>query len=356
MMAQTGPPATSQFINPLHSPQWDLTLHQFSASTFFHTSQWAQVLAEAYGYNPQYLLHKEGTRAISALPLMEVRSVLTGKRAVCLPFTDECAPLLGEGKTLLDFLEPLREAALQRRWDYVELRSDQAQGIAGAQISGEFLVHRLILEANEEQQMTKLRDSTRRNIRKSQRDGVEVDYSASREAMLAFYRLHCNTRRRHGLPPQPKRFFELIHKFVVQSGHGFVSIARFENKCIAGAVYFQFGSRAIYKFGASDPAYQHLRANNLVMWNSILRLQQAGIKELSFGRTDIDDTGLLQFKRGWGAEEKALRYYRVLTRSAKKPRSAAISHHRFGLGRRVATHLPIPVLRWIGSVIYRHMG
>ena len=295
MMARSRTPASSEFLNPLQTPQWDRYLEQFPTATFFHTSQWARVLAEAYSYTPYYLLRRDGNRAVALLPLMEVRSALTGTRAVCLPFTDECCPLLSDSRTVLDLFDSIREIATQKHWNYVELRSDLAQLNGDSQVSSEFLVHRLILEATEEQQSEKLRNSTRRNIRKSQRDGVVVEHLDSREAMQAFYTLHCHTRRRHGLPPQPKRFFEAIHQFVIEPGHGFLSIARFHGKCIAGAVYFHFASRAIYKFGASDPAYQHLRANNLVMWEAIRHLRNHGIGEVWFVRTDIDDEGLLQF-------------------------------------------------------------
>ena len=354
MPAQFQSPQSSEFVNPMQAPQWNLTLQQFPGATIFHTAQWAQVLAEAYGYTPHYLLSRQGDRT-GVLPLMEVRSALTGNRAVCLPFTDECSPLLSEGKSAADLIGSAREVALQKHWDYVELRSDLAQGFDGAQLSQEFFVHHLALEASDAQQVKKLRGSTMRNIRKSERDGVVVNHLDSTDAMHAFYDLHCLTRRRHGLPPQPRRFFDLIHQLIIQPGLGFVTSARFQNKWIAGAVYFQFGSSAIYKFGASDPAYQHLRANNLVMWSAIQRLQQKGIRELSFGRTDIDDEGLLQFKRGWGAVESTLRYYRVLTGS-KASRTPSTARQGYALTRRIAEHLPLPVLRWIGGVIYRHMG
>jgi len=46
-------------------------------------------------------------------------------------------------------------------------------------------------------------------------------------------------------------------------------LASHKGKNIASAVYFHFGDKAIYKYGASDRKYQHLRANNLVMWEAI---------------------------------------------------------------------------------------
>ena len=104
-------PRSSEYLNPFETPRWNLTLQQFSGATIFHTAQWAQVLAGAYGYTPYYLLYKDGDRPIAALPLLEVRSRLTGKRAVCLPFTDECSPLLSEGVGLSDLFDRIRDVS-----------------------------------------------------------------------------------------------------------------------------------------------------------------------------------------------------------------------------------------------------
>jgi len=57
-----------------------------------------------------------------------------------------------------------------------------------------------------------------------------------------------------------------IFDHVISRDHGDVVLASFNEKVIAGAVYFDFGEKAIFKYGASDRAYHHLRPNNLIMW------------------------------------------------------------------------------------------
>jgi hypothetical protein len=46
-----------------------------------------------------------------------------------------------------------------------------------------------------------------------------------------------------------------------------------------------------------------LRANNLVMWEAIRWFSRNQFRSLHFGRTDQVQEGLMQFKRGWGAED-----------------------------------------------------
>ena len=41
------------------------------------------------------------------------------------------------------------------------------------------------------------------------------------ESVQTYYALHCRTRRRHGLPPQPFRFFSNMQRRMLQAGPGF---------------------------------------------------------------------------------------------------------------------------------------
>ena len=102
--------------------------------------------------------------------------------------------------------------------------------------------------------------------------------------MESYYRLHCQTRRRHGLPPQPFKLFAAIQEHVLAPGLGCVITALDRARPIAAAVFMQFGGKALYKFGASDFKYQHLRGNNLVMWEAIRWFASRGCSRLHFGR------------------------------------------------------------------------
>jgi lipid II:glycine glycyltransferase (peptidoglycan interpeptide bridge formation enzyme) len=130
-------------------------------------------------------------------------------------------------------------------------------------------------------------------------------------------------------------------------------VAFYEDVAIAASVYFHFGTTAVYKYGASDKQYQHLRANNLVMWEAIRWLCGQGFSNLHFGRTDLDHAGLRQFKTGWGAAESKLSYHRYnLRTSAFDSNGSRASQAHTKLFRR----MPMPVLNFLGSVLYRHMG
>ena len=63
---------------------------------------------------------------------------------------------------------------------------------------------------------------------------------------------------------------------------------------MAGAIFFSFGSRALYKFGASDVQSQHLYPNYLLFWHAMQWLGQHNYTEICFGRTAPGNQGLLQ--------------------------------------------------------------
>ena len=345
---------TFEVVNPLAEPCWNRWVLEHEEARIFHSAEWARVLAECYGYSARCGLLKDAGRVVALLPVIEVSSLLTGRRGVSLPFSDECAPLLGEEVRLESLVEPMREFGRQRGWEYLELRGG-AESIPGAVRSEEFTMHYLSLDGSEDQQFQKLRSCQRRNIQKARREGVEIHRFQTLEAIDDYYALHCLTRRRQGIPPQPRRFFHLIHENMIAPGHGFVLLARFGGQPVAGGVYFQFGHKALYKFGAWNRAFQHLRANSLLMWEAICHFRRAGVTQLSLGRTAPQQAGLLQFKRGWGAEEVRMPYYRISLRKqvCLKPVDGDEGN---GFARRIMRRLPIPVLRFLGVLAYRHVG
>jgi hypothetical protein len=171
--------------------------------------------------------------------------------------------------------------------------------------------------------------------------------------LTEFYDLNSLTRRRHGLPSQPFHFFKKVYDHIISRNLGLLVIASYEKNPIAGAVYFHFGEKALYKYGASDMNYQHLRANNLVMWEAIKWYSENGHKSLHLGRTEPENRGLIQFKSGWEAYEQQIHYYRYdLNKGSFVSGSSKVT----GFYNKIFRNMPIPVLNRIGNILYKHVG
>ena len=340
-----------KILDPTQIDSWDEKVAVLRGVSFFHGRAWAKVLTQSYGYRPVYFTESE--RCLSAvIPMMEVSSFLTGKRAVSLPFTDYCEPLVPHTEVSKVLFEAIVQEGKKRRWKYIELRGG-TDFLGDGPASAWFYRHTLDLTPGAETLFKSLRDSTRRNIKRAEKEGVTVRFETTPEALREFYRLNCLTRREHGLPPQPWQFFEHLHDEILAKGMGSVALADYKGNTIAANVYLHANGEAIYKYGASDKTYQNLRANNVSCGRPSSVTRSKGARSLCFGRTEPENEGLRQFKTGWGSEESIINYYRYdLAADAFVPGPKAVSAR----ANRAFSRLPVPALKAVGNLLYRHMG
>jgi hypothetical protein len=337
----------TQTVDPCGDGRWDEFVRNHPAATIFHTSAWAAVLRDTYGHRPAYQLSESSGKCVGGACLLEVRSFLSGKRGVGLPFTDECAVLAEEGSGFGHFWEKAIELAKKKGWRSVEFRGVPP----GMSPSVEFLTHNLGLGESAEM-FAGIASPVRTAIRKAEKAGITIEIETTSQAIEQYYALHCLTRRKHGAPPQPFRFFANIYEHLIRRGLGFVVLAQHESRAVAGAVFFHFGGRAVYKFGASDPRRANLRPNNLVMWSAIVHLAQIGCKTLNFGRTSLSNDGLRRFKLGWGAEEKRLGYIHF---DCGEEKIARIVDRSSGAHTALFSRMPVFLLKQAGAALYPHL-
>ncbi len=293
-------------VDPGRIGSWNELLLSHPEALPFHTAEWFEVLRKTYGHRPAYCAVFEGKALAALLPVAEVESWLTGRRGVSLAFADCCPALLGRGIEYSRFLQEVLEIGRERKWKYFEARGVPA-GLS-VQPSLEFYRHTLDLVRGEGDLFAGFTSELRTSIRRAEKLGVKVEMCRNPESMEIYYNLHCKTRRRHGLPPQPLEFFHNLHEQMIAHNLGVVAVASHGQKPVAAAVFLHFGRNAVYKYGASDRGFQHLRANNLVMWEAIRWHAGKGFGLLDFGRSGLGDEGLCRFKRSFGAAEEKLRY------------------------------------------------
>ena len=311
------------------------------------------MLASTYGYTPQYIVRETAGQLRLVLPFMEVRSLLTGTRGVSLPFTDTCRALVNEPSSPQELHEELLSLGRARKWAYLELRGTPPF-IREASPSVSFFGHRLQLPSDPTVLFPRFDSAVRRAVRKAESVGVTVTFESSLESVRIFYRLLCKTRTRHGLPPQPWSFFANVHRHIIGSGSGDVVIARVGQVPVAGAVFLHGDTDVLYKFAASDDAFQHLRGNNLVLWRAIEHYARQGRRYLDLGRTSLTNEGLRRFKLSWSAEEQTIDYYRYSMKTGNVVPTPDKATE--GLHTRVFRSLPQALTRLIGAAAYKHLG
>jgi len=297
---------------------------------------------------------------------MEVASPLTGRRGVSLPFSDFCPVLTDADGESRQLFQAAVEFGRSQKWQYLELRPASAADALAFEPDGErgsraeqddsstgFYTHVIDLRGDEGAILAQMDDPMRRGIRKADKAGLKIEFSDSLEAIHTYYRLHAFTRKRHGLPPQPFRFFENIARFVLATREGFVAIAKLGSEPVAAMVCFHHGEAAIYKFGASNMNFQNLRPNNLLFYEVLKHYSRAGFARLNLGRTSLANEGLRKFKLSLGAREERLGYKRFDFRSNSFvpviDRAETWANHLFRL-------LPLPLLQMAGRLLYPHLS
>lgn len=340
-------------LDPLADPRWERFVAATASASVFAHPAWLGLLARQYRYGMSALCVTGGDgEPLLGLPVARVESRLTGRRLVALPFSDVCPPVRGAGAdaeadaSLAGALVELRRTSGLD----VEVR-ERLSDVPGAQVVPRFLVHRLALESDADAVLARASKSQiRRGIKKAEREGVTTRVATDRAALDAFYALHLRTRRRQGVPIQPKSFIRAFEQ-LFDRGLGYVMSAEHEGRTIAAAVFLAHGDTVVYKYGASDERFLAVRPNNLLFADAIRRACAAGHATLDFGRTDADNTGLAAFKRAWGAEERELSYTYLADRP---PREAS------GLVHKALAELirrgPERTGQAIGSALYRHVG
>jgi CelD/BcsL family acetyltransferase involved in cellulose biosynthesis len=335
-------------ILDVENQAWTAFVDGHPDATPFHHPSWSQLLADCYRLRPRVAAVLDGTGAIVAgLPLIEVGRG-SHRRWVSLPFTDRCAPLVRTDPGAPMLAEQLEDTRRELRLRSIEVRDRLAGG--GGWVVPQGYWHELPLTPEPDELYAGFHKLRVRLLRRAEREGVVVERGGSkRDLCEVFYGLHVATRRRLGVPVQPRRFFELLWDRMLARKLGFVLIARNGTAPIASAVFLASNGRVTYKFSASDSRYARLGGSTAVLWEAIRLSCRNEDRVLDFGRTEEGNPGLRGFKLGWGAREEPLNYT-VLAAGAPSMRKGR-THAALGA---VIRHSPQWVARASGALAYRY--
>jgi hypothetical protein len=332
-------------------PRWMDFILTCPQANIFHHPAWVQLMHECYGYPASILVVSDAQGTIrSGLPVMKVSSFITGRRWVSLPFSDYCNPLYRDDSALQEltgqlvrFFQSNPLKTMEVRWKLPERQEIQQ--------ASEFVLHTIQLDPDPKQVSRHFKRTHLQNIHTAEERGVSVSFGDRLEDLKIFYDLQLETRKRHGVPAQPWKYFELLWQHIVKAGMGFVLLATKDDEYIAGMVYLGWGRTLIAKYAASREDRFNLRPNNLLFWEGIRRGCENGFAVFDMGRTEMENAGLRNFKSRWGAREEPL-YYSTLSSKPLKQSTGKLEQ----LLHSVIQHSPPWVCRISGELLYRHVG
>ena len=331
---------------------WIEFVKQSPGATLFHHPSWSICLSQTYGYRPFVVVMKDSDGQILAgLPVMEINSWLTGNRWVSLPFSDHCSPLFNNENDLELFCHELVHKNMEFNSPGIEIRQ-KLPPLDGIVRKNSYFIHYLKLDEKQEELFKKFRKKgVQYCIKKAAKSDIDITQSTELESLMTFYNLHLMTRKKHGVPIQPKKYFVKLWEHIINQGMGFVMLAHHKDKTIAGGVFLHYNKDMIYKYGAADPAYMNLYGTYALLWEAIQWGCNNNYEIMDWGKTEKNNQGLRNFKLGWGTEEKELIYSYIGT--APKEYSTGWKQK---VVEKVIKKSPVSVGRILGEIFYKHVG
>jgi CelD/BcsL family acetyltransferase involved in cellulose biosynthesis len=351
-------PAKPASLLALDDPRWQAFVHSHPKALIFHRPEWARAVSSSYKWQAFVLAQIGNDGSIDAgIPVIGLRDLRRRERWVSLPFSDLCPPLLSDRTSASGFARALEQARLDAGVVSFEVRGALA-GFSHRQ-HREAVLHTTALTHDADELFARCHPSqVRRNIRRAEREQLHVRELADRSDFVeVFNRLHAQTRRRQGMPVQPHRFFVSLweHLFadeMRESPARLVLVDAPGRPAIAGALLLAGTRTLTYKYGASDPACWRLRPNHLLFAYALRSACEAGFEWFDWGRSDLEDRGLRDFKSGWAASEADLVH---TTLGAQETPTAAGDEQGAAMqtARALLRHSPVFACRAAGELFYR---
>ncbi len=194
--------------------------------------------------------------------------------------------------------------------------------------------------------------SIRRNLRRAAKNGLEFAIHTDPATVAEFYRLHVLTRRKLGMPVQPRSFFTRLYERLIEPRLGGVAVVTQGGRTLSAVVFLSYQQTLIYKYAASDPTGLDLRPNDLVVDGLIRHAVASGCDRLEFGTSRDEEHGLRRFKSKWGAQERPL--FAECFRGT--PPGGSHDSAVVALARAVIRRSPTFVCRGLGEACYRFLS
>jgi Acetyltransferase (GNAT) domain len=341
-------------LDPLADPRWAEFVLREPRASVFHSTGWLEALRRTYGYEPvAYTTSPPTANLTNAVVLCRVRSWLTGRRMVSLPFADHCEPLVERPEDRKAIFRALQDSFENGTWKYIEmrLRNSDVLTAPGSHVSTFYYLHTLDLRPSLGDLFRAFhKGCIQRKIQRAEREGLSCEEGRSEELLDKFYRLFLLTRRRHEVPPQPIQWFRNLA--ACMGDRLTIYVASRDGHPVGSLIMLRQADTLVYKYGASDASFHKFGTMPFLFWTVITKAKETGILEIDLGRSNCDDTGLMTFKDRLGAAKSISAYLKY---AASSDGSLTEGHFARAAGRVVA-RLPDRAFVAAGELLYRHIG
>ena len=301
-------------LAPQEEQEWDDYVRKSEKSTFYHQIGWRNVIENAYGWRSCYLIAKENAKIVGILPLFLVRVVPFARALVSIPFSSYGGICADEDRIENALFTEAKDIARGFGVRHIELRNRRKSSIDLA-TSDQYVTSDLKLDSDPEAIFKNLKKNKRRNIKKSQKRDLTVEWGT--ENLGEFYRVYSHNMRDLGTPVHSYSFFEHITLEFPESSN--MLVVKRNEDILYGSLVLFFKDTCISGWSSTLQRYRKYYPTDFGIWNAIVYCCQNGYKHYDFARSLRESTNL-EFKERWGAETKQLYYQYYLSEPGSIPR------------------------------------
>jgi len=160
----------------------------------------------------------------------------------------------------------------------------------------------------------------RYNLNLARKKGLTLSYDISPKTIEDFYYLQKVTSKRQGYIVKGKNYYETLINTFNKKNKILLTTCYFEGNPISSWLFLLNSDNAYYVYGGSDDQYKNMFPSTLVLWESIVKLKNLGVKNLDlFGAcSDLNNEkdsyyGFTIFKlRFGGVHKKYIKSYDLI--------------------------------------------
>jgi FemAB-related protein (PEP-CTERM system-associated) len=328
---------------------WDEFVLNLDQATIFHLSGWEGVMTDTFGLKPRFLIAKENGQICGGLPLIHIKSTLSGHYFTSMP-GGLCTQDEQAARVLVDHAKELvRDAGAKylilrdshHKWDLPELVTNEDHCTFIVQLCG-----------NTEKMWKTIDRRVRQHIQKAIKEDLTVTIGP--EYLEDFYDSYSKVMREMGTPTFGLKFFQNVFN---QFPENFTTIMVHNHETSYGGIVAACFKNTIYTvwWGMLREYYQN-RSCHILNWETFKYGCRNEFCQVDLGRSRWN-SGTFTFKERWPAEPKPL-YQQFFLNGISEPPGVGSDmdedpKYRFFV--RLWKYLPLKLTDTIGPQLRKRM-
>jgi FemAB-related protein (PEP-CTERM system-associated) len=329
--------------------RWKGFVDRCPEATFYHRIEWRRIIESVFGHRTHYLYAERAGEICGVLPLAHVASWLFGSSLTSLPFCVYGGAAVTEPGAREALHRRAREIASELRVGHLELRSREVTE-PDWQHRDLYATFRKPLLPDPEANFSAIPSKRRNMVRRAAKAGLRA---TADDSVDRFFPLYADNVHRHGTPPFPKRYFQVLQD-AFGSDQEILTVLDAGGRPLAAAFLFYFRDEIIPYYVGDCLEARDLAANDFMYWEIVRHGAARGCRTFDWSRSK-KGTGSFEFKKNWGFEPQALHYEYLPVASAQVPEHNPLNP-KYRLLIKVWQRLPLALVNRIGPILVRSLG